>query len=142
VLAVPSLTPYLNITLLLSTFVISQKRYVALQAHLVVQDAADLDDPPFDDPIHEEVAPASPVPGDMERAEARHDLVARLRAGQIGTARQLADCADERVPINPGLPLAEAFGCLLQDVCEIELCDSAETNAPPRAIMESSFTRA
>ena len=70
------------------------------------------------------------VPGNVERAEARHDSVARLRSGYIGAGRKLADRPNERVSINSRLPRAEILGCPCEDVCEIELCDSAEANAP------------
>jgi len=41
------------------------------------------------------------VPGSMERAKARHNLVARLRCGYIGTVRKFADRPNECVPIDP-----------------------------------------
>jgi hypothetical protein len=40
---------------------------MTLQVHLIVQDAADFDDPPFfDRAMEEQVTPAPAMPGDME----------------------------------------------------------------------------
>jgi hypothetical protein len=86
-----------------------------------VQDTADFNDPPVDDPIQEEVASTPAVQGNMESAKARPDLAARLRSGYIGTIRKFADRPNQRVPINPRLSRAEILGCPLEDVCEIEL---------------------
>ncbi len=52
-------------------------RQVTLQVHLVVKDAADLNDPPVDDPIQEDMTSAPAVAGNMKRSKARHDLIAR-----------------------------------------------------------------
>src|SRR5207245_8275844 len=52
-------------------------RQVTWQVHPILQDSADFDDPAFDGAMKEKVAPAPAVPGDMERAEARHHVVAR-----------------------------------------------------------------
>jgi hypothetical protein len=95
-----------------------------------VQDTADLDHPPFDSAIQNEVTPAPTMPGNMEGTEARHDFVARLRSCYFGTIRKLGDRLHESVPIDPRLARAEILSCPLEDVCEIELCDSTEANAP------------
>jgi hypothetical protein len=42
-----------------------------------VQDSADFNDSTFDDAIQEKVAPAPTVSGNVERAEAGHDVVSR-----------------------------------------------------------------
>jgi hypothetical protein len=104
---------------------------VTPQIHLVVQDTTDFDDPAFDSPIQEEVTSRPTMPGNMECAEARHDLVARFRSRDVGTVGKLADRPNECVPIDPGLPRAEILSCPLQNVCEIEFGDSAKANAPP-----------
>jgi hypothetical protein len=61
----------------LSAILARGNRQVTLQVHPVVQDSTDFDHPLVDDAIQQEVPSAPSVPGDMERAEARHDLVAR-----------------------------------------------------------------
>src|SRR5580700_7181254 len=82
------------------------------------------------------------VPGNVERAQPRHDLVARLRSGYIGTVRKLADRPNQRVAINPRLPRAEILGCPLEDVSEVELRDRAEAYAPRLLDHGPSFARA
>src|ERR1700674_4017260 len=114
---------------------------MAPQVHPVVQDATDLNDPTLNDPVNQEVTSAAAVPGSVERADARHDVVACLRSGDVRTVREFADRLKERVPIDPGLPRAEILCRPFEDVCEIEFCGSAKANAPSPLGHEGSFTR-
>jgi hypothetical protein len=66
----------------------------------------------------------------MKRAEPRENLVSVLRSGSVGTIGQLADCLEESVPIDPGLPRAEVIRSPFYDVRKIEFRGSAEANAP------------
>jgi hypothetical protein len=104
-----------------------------------VQDSADFDHPIFGGAVEEEVTSAPTVPCNMERAEARHDLVARSRSGDIEAVRELTDCLHQRIPINRGLSRPEILGCPLEDVCEVDFSDSAEANAPLPRYHEMSF---
>lgn len=115
---------------------------MTLQVHVIVQDAAYFDDPPVDNPIEKEVAPAPPMTRKVECADARHDLVTRLRPRRVGTARELPDRTDERVSVDPCLARAKILRCPFQDICEIELGDSGETNAPFRPGHRASSARA
>lgn len=49
---------------------------MAPQVHAVAQDSAHFDDAPFGDTIEQKMTSTPAVPGNMERMEARHDLVA------------------------------------------------------------------
>jgi hypothetical protein len=49
---------------------------MALEVHLIVQDAGDFDDAFARDPLHDEMAAAPAVAGNMQNAKARHDVVA------------------------------------------------------------------
>jgi hypothetical protein len=80
---------------------------VTLQVHLIMQDSTDLDDPVMDDPIEEDVTASPAVPGDMECAEPRHDLVAGSGAGHVRAIRKLANGACQCVTIDSGLVYAE-----------------------------------
>ena len=55
---------------------IRRKWQVTPKIHPVVQDAADLDNFPFGDPIQEKVTSPPTVSRHVEGTEARHDLVA------------------------------------------------------------------
>jgi len=103
---------------------------VALQVHIVVQDASDFDEPSWSYPVQEEVTSATTMSRNVERAEARHDLVSDLGPGNVGTVGKLADRLNKRIPIESGLPRAEILSRPFEDICEIELCRSAEANAP------------
>ena len=103
---------------------------MALQIHAVMQDACDFDHSVSDNPVQEEVTSATTMSRNVERAEARHDLVSDLGPGNVGTVGKLADRLNKRVPIESGLPRAEILSRPFEDICEIELCRSAEANAP------------
>ncbi len=103
---------------------------MALKVHSVVRDADDFDRPFGCYPIHQEVTSATSVSRDVERAEARHDLVSGLGARDVGTFDKFADRLNERVSINSRLSVAEILGGPFQDIRKIELCGSAETNTP------------
>jgi hypothetical protein len=85
---------------------------VTPQIHLVVQNSADFYDLPLGDPVEEEVTSAPTVPGDVKRTEARHDVVARLRADQIGTVRKLADRPNQRIAIGFGTVARRSFSAV------------------------------
>src|ERR1700674_5319423 len=113
---------------------------MAPQVHPVVQDATDLNDPTLNDPVNQEVTSAAAVPGSVDGADARHDVVACPRSSDVRTVREFADRLKERVPINPGLPRAEILCRPLENVCEIELCGGAKANAPSPLGHKVSFT--
>jgi hypothetical protein len=54
----------------LFTALVTGKWKVTVQVHAVVQDAPDFDDSSWSYPVQKEVASATPVPPDMERAHA------------------------------------------------------------------------
>jgi hypothetical protein len=112
---------------------------VTLKVHRVVQDADDFDRPFFCYPVHQEVTSATTVSRDVERAETRHDLVSGLGPHNIGTFDKFADRLNERVPIDSGLSRAEILSGPFEDIRKIELCGSAETNAPSLLGHEASI---
>jgi hypothetical protein len=63
----------------------------------------------------------------------------RFEPGDVGTLRKFAYCLNERVPVNTGLPCTEILCRRLEDICEIELRENAETNAPSPSIISASF---
>lgn len=103
---------------------------MALKVHLIVQDSTDFHDPASHDAIQEKVATVTAVPSHMERPEAGHDVVSRSGSGHVGAFREFADGLQQSVTIDRGLSRPEILGCPLEDVCEIDFSDNAETNAP------------
>jgi hypothetical protein len=103
---------------------------VALQVQTVVQDAPDFDDPSRSHPVQEKVASATTMSSNVECAEAPHDLVSGLGSGDIGTAGKFADRLNKHVAIEPGRPRAKILSRPFENICEIQLCSSAEPNAP------------
>jgi hypothetical protein len=106
------------------------KWQVALQVHTIVQDAPDFDDPSRSYPVQEKVTSATTMSRNVQNAEAPHDLVSGLGSSDIGTVGKLADRLNKRVAIETGLPRAEILSRPFENICEIELCRSAEPNAP------------
>jgi hypothetical protein len=80
--------------------------------------------------IHQEVPPATTVPRNVECADAVHDLVSGLRPHRVGTTGKFPDRPNKGVPIGQGLPCTEILGGPFQNIGEIELCGSAQANAP------------
>jgi hypothetical protein len=103
---------------------------VALQIHTVVQDAPDFDDPSRSYSEQKKATSATTMSSDVECAEAPHDLVSGLGSSDIGTCGKFADRLNKRVAIETGLPRAEILSRPFENICEIELCRSAEPNAP------------
>jgi hypothetical protein len=103
---------------------------VAPKVHSVVQDTDDFDRPFFCYPVHQEMTSTTSMSRNVKRAETRHDLVSGVRARDIGTFDKFADRLNERIPIDSGLSRAEILSGPFEDIRKIELCDSAETNAP------------
>jgi hypothetical protein len=66
----------------------------------------------------------------VQNTEAPHDLVSGLGSSHIGTVGKLADRLNKRVAIATGLPRAEILSRSFENICEIELCRSAEPNTP------------
>ncbi len=95
-----------------------------------MQDAPDFDDPSWSYPVQKEVTSATTASRNMKRAEAPHDLVSGLGPSNVGTVAKLADRLNERIPVESGLARAEILSGPFEDVREIELCRSAEANAP------------
>jgi hypothetical protein len=115
---------------LLLAAIIVDGRNVLLDVYSVMQDARDLDRPFCSNPVHQEVASATAVSRNMERAQARHDPISGARPRNIGTVGEFTDRLNECVPIDSGLPRAEIFSGPFEDICEIKLCGSANANAP------------
>lgn len=103
---------------------------MTLQIHAVVQDAPDFDDSSGSYPVQEKVTSATTMSSDVERAEAPHDLVSGLGSGDIGIAGKLADRLNKCVAVETGLPRAEILSRPFENICEVELCRSAEPDAP------------
>ena len=80
--------------------------------------------------FHEEVTSTATVPRNVERSKTGHDLVAGLRARNIGTVGKLADRQNERVAINTRLSRAKILGGPFEDVGEVEFGGGAEADAP------------
>jgi hypothetical protein len=106
------------------------KWQVALQIHTVVQDAPDFDDPSRSYPVQEKVASATAMSSNVECAETSHDLVSCLGPSDIGTVDKFADRLNKRVAIETGLPCTRILSRPFENICEIQLCRSAEPNAP------------
>lgn len=100
------------------------------KVHSVVQDADNLDGRFGCNSVHQEVTSATSVSRDVERVKTPHDLVAGPRPRNVRTVRKFGDRLNERVPINSRLSGAEILSAPFQDVRKIELCGSAETDAP------------
>jgi hypothetical protein len=73
---------------------------VATQFHCVVQDPSDFNGLAPNDPIEEEVASTSTLPGHMEGTNARHDLVTNSRPGYVRTVCKVTNRPQERVAIK------------------------------------------
>jgi hypothetical protein len=71
---------------------------VALKLPSVVEDADDFDRAVRRHSIHQDVASATAVPCNMERAKARQDLISSLGTGNIGTIGKLANRLNQRGP--------------------------------------------
>jgi hypothetical protein len=103
---------------------------MALQIHPIMQDTADLDDLRIADAIEQKVPAGSTTSRDMERADSRHDVMPNARTGDIRAIREFSHRQEQRLSINMGLTRPKIGGCPLQDICEVELRDGAETNTP------------
>jgi hypothetical protein len=68
--------------------------------------------------------------GNMDCAETRHEIVSSVGAGNVGATAKLANRLDKRLIVDLSLPLSEILGRPFVNICEIELCQSAETNPP------------
>jgi hypothetical protein len=88
------------------------------------------------------VTPPPTAARNVERAQAGHDFVPRLRTGNVGVARKLADRAYQRISIHPRLPRAEILARPLDYVSKVELSDGAEANIPPLLGHARSFAGA
>ena len=102
---------------------------LAPKVHPVVKDADDLDEPIRPCAIHEQVTPTPAMPRDVERAKTGDDLVAGLRAWNIGTVGKLADRLSD-APIRARLSDAKILGDPSEDVREIEFGLRAEADTP------------
>jgi hypothetical protein len=98
---------------------------VALKVHSVVEDTHDLDRAVWRSPVHQEVASTMTSSSDVERSKARHDLVTRLGAHDIGTAGKFSDRLEKRVPIDARLSRAKILRGPFEDVGKIDFCGSA-----------------
>jgi hypothetical protein len=104
--------------------------WLALQVHTIVRDAPDFDNPSRSYPVQEKVTSATAMSRTVQNAEAPHDLVSGLGSSDIGTVGKLADRLNKRVAIATGLPRVEILSRSFENICEIELCRSAEPNTP------------
>src|SRR5262249_46409786 len=89
---------------------------VALQVHSVVKDAQDFDGALCCCPVHQKMAPTTPVARNVERTKTRHDFVTGLGACDIGSVGKLANRLNERVPIDTRLPRAKILSRPFEDV--------------------------
>jgi len=103
---------------------------LAPKVHPVVKDADDLDEAIRPCAVHEEVTPTPAMPRNVERAKTGDDLVAGVRAWNIGTVGKLADRLNERVPIRARLSDAKILGGPSEDVREVEFGLRAEADTP------------
>jgi hypothetical protein len=112
---------------------------VALQIHSIVQNACDFDELVSSHTVQEKVSSPAAVPGDVERTEPRHNLVADLGAPHVWAFGKLSDRPNKCFPIEPGLTCSEILGGPPQDTNEIELRRSAEANTPFPLGHDASF---
>lgn len=80
--------------------------------------------------VHQEMASATAVSGNVERPKTRHDFITSLRARDIGTIRQHANRLNKRALINTRLSRAKILSGPLENICKVELCHSTEADAP------------
>ena len=117
------------------------RRDVASKIHSVVEDAHDFDRAIRHDPVHQEVAPPTATPRNVERAKACHDLVPGLGARYIGTVGKFANRLNKAVPIDARLSPAKILSGSFEDVGKVDFRGSAETNAPSLVCHEGSIRR-
>jgi len=115
----------------LSGALVAVRWNVALKVQAVVEDPHDLDRAVRRGPNHQEVTSATSPSRNVERAKARCDLIAGLGACKLGIAGEFADRLDEGVAIDARLPRAKILDGPSEDIGEVELGGSTETNAPP-----------
>jgi hypothetical protein len=95
-----------------------------------MQDARDFDRPVRDNAIHEKMASAPTMSRNMDSAQSVQNLASRSRPCNVRPLGKLTDRLNDCVPIDVGLPGTEVLGGPLENICEVELCDSAKANAP------------
>jgi len=106
------------------------KRKVPWQVHAIMQDARDLNGPFCGNPIHQQVATATTMSRNMERAQPPQNLVSGPRPRNVGTIGEFTDGPNDRVSIGVGLARAEVLSGPFENIRQVELCGSAEANAP------------
>ena len=115
----------------LSAFVLVQGNWsLALKVHPVVQDAHDFDRALRRRAVHQDVTSATTAARDVQRTETGQNLVSGPRACKVRTIGKLANRPDERIAVDARLPRAEFLRGPFDDVREVELSGSAETDAP------------
>jgi len=117
------------------------RRDVASEIHSVVEDSHDFDRAVRRDPVHQEMAPPTATPRNVERAKAWHDLVPGLGARYIGTVSKFANRLNKGVPIDARLSRAKILSGPFEDVGKVDFRGSAETNAPSLVGHEASIRR-
>ena len=115
----------------LSAFVLVQGNWsLALKVHPVVQDAHDFDRALRRRAVHQDVASATTAARDVQRTETGRISSRALEPVTIRTIGKFANGPDERIAVDARLPRAEFLSGPFDDVREVELSGSAETDAP------------
>jgi hypothetical protein len=103
---------------------------MAPQVHAVVQNACDLDCPIVHRPVQQQVAPASSVPGHVERMNTLPNVIALSGSCHIRSADKLSNGFHQGCSICFRLSAAEILGGPLQNSDEIAFSQRAEANPP------------
>jgi hypothetical protein len=111
------------------------------KVHSVVEDTHDFDRAVRRDPIHQEMAPATAAPRNVERAKACHDLVPGPGARNIRTVGKFANRLNQGVPIDARLSRAKILGGPFEDVGKVDFRGGAETNTPSPLGHDGSIRR-
>ena len=103
---------------------------MTLKIHSLVQDLYDFDRHSWGHPVHQEVTSAPTVSRNVDRAKTWHDLISGFGARNIGTFGKFANRLNERILIGTRLSRAKVLSGPFYDIRKVELCGSAEADAP------------
>ena len=106
---------------------------MAAQLHAIVEDAYNRDRVISLSAIQDKVTTASSMQGDVQRANARSNLIASSGAGNVRAIGKLAKGCTERFIVTPRLVRSKVCCCPAQDGGKIAICQVAESNSPSPA---------
>ena len=100
------------------------------QVHCLVQNAHHLDDAGLCRSVDDEVTPTLPATRDVQRAQARENVIADPAAGHVGPIAERDERAKQRVAIDARLVRAKLLGRPPQDRGKVALRGRAQTDTP------------